>query len=593
MKIEALETPIKFIIKALQPFRVRLFLQLGIAGSWAFFRVLEPYLFKNLLDAVAAWRPGEDVLPLVKSIGYFLVIGFAFALSFRLNNLTWLHVKPRLQHLLTTRMMHRMLRHAHAFYQKSFAGGLGGQLQEVAREVPNVLVTLINGFFSNSLSLLLAVVLLWHVQPIFAFFMAIWGLFFIGLAIIMGPSIQQRSSAAATAQVALTGQLVDVLINMVSVRFFAGKKREAVRLERISKTHVRAQQTREWLLFKVYFAQSVSFVIYETACCYFLVRGLREQVLTAGDFALVLNANMIMVFNLWQLAETISLFLVGVGKIKQGLHAVLAKHDVTDPEQPKPLVRPLRAIVFERVSFGHEPAAPLFEHLNLTIPIGQKIGIVGFSGSGKSTLVNLLLRVFDVTAGRITIGARDIREITQDELHRVIGVVPQDPCLFHRSLRENIRYAKPIATEEEIIAAAKQAYADNFITTVPGGYSALVGERGVKLSGGQRQRVAIAQMLLHNAPILIMDEATSQLDSITEHLIQKQLWEAVQEKTVLVIAHRLSTLLQMDRILVMDRGKIIQDGTHEALLKVRGRYKQLWSRQIGGWLPSKPDELAP
>ncbi len=212
---------------------------------------------------------------------------------------------------------------------------------------------------------------------------------------------------------------------------------------------------------------------------------------------------------------------------------------------------------------------------------------MGYSGSGKSTFVNLILRLYDITSGHIYIDDQDIREVTQDSLHKVIGMIPQDPSLFHRSLRENIHYGRPEATDKEVIEAAKHGHAHEFIEALPHGYDSLVGERGVRLSGGQRQRIAIARAILKNAPILILDEATSQLDSVTESYIQDSLWEVMEGKTTIVIAHRLSTLLHMDRILVFDRGKIVADGTHQELLTKGGLYKTLWDAQVGGFLPEK------
>jgi ATP-binding cassette subfamily B protein len=227
----------------------------------------------------------------------------------------------------------------------------------------------------------------------------------------------------------------------------------------------------------------------------------------------------------------------------------------------------------------------LFQNKSITIAAGQKVGLVGYSGGGKSTFVNLILRFYDVTAGAILIDGQDIRTVTQDSLRANIAMIPQDPSLFHRSLLDNIRYGRINATDTEVIAAAKRAHAHEFIAKLPNGYNSLVGERGIKLSGGQRQRIAIARAILKNAPILILDEATSQLDSVTEKLIQESLWELMQHKTTIVIAHRLSTLLHMDRILVFDQGKIVADGTHNELLaQAGGLYQQLWQAQVGGFL---------
>ncbi|MGV8948429.1 MAG: ABC transporter ATP-binding protein [Candidatus Paracaedibacter sp.] len=249
-------------------------------------------------------------------------------------------------------------------------------------------------------------------------------------------------------------------------------------------------------------------------------------------------------------------------------------------------------IIFKDVGFHYKGTDPLFHKKSVVIKPGKKVGLVGFSGSGKTTFVNLILRLYDVTSGQILIDGQDIRDVTQDSLHEAIGMIPQDPSLFNHTLRENIRLGQTNATDAEIKLAAKKAYAHSFIKELPDQYDTMVGERGVKLSGGQRQRIAIARVVLKNAPILILDEATSQLDSVTEILIQDSMWELMQGKTALVIAHRLSTLLHMDRILVFDKGKIVQDGGHSELIAQEGLYKILWSAQVGGFLPEdkKPKE---
>jgi len=238
------------------------------------------------------------------------------------------------------------------------------------------------------------------------------------------------------------------------------------------------------------------------------------------------------------------------------------------------------------VYFNYKGTAPLFENICVAIEPGQKVGLVGASGSGKSTFINLILRFYEPKKGRILIDKQDIKEISLSSLRTQIALIPQDPYLFHRTLKENIQYGRPDANYEAVVQAAKQAYAHEFIVKLPQQYNTLVGERGTKLSGGQRQRIAIARGLLKDAPIIILDEATSQLDSITENYIQGSLWDITQNKTTLVIAHRLATLLHMDRILVFDKGRIAEDGTHDALLAKNGIYKLLWDKQVGGFLPS-------
>lgn len=247
-------------------------------------------------------------------------------------------------------------------------------------------------------------------------------------------------------------------------------------------------------------------------------------------------------------------------------------------------------ITFSSVKFHYKGIEPLFQNKSVTIEAGQKVGLVGYSSSGQSTFVNLILRLYDVTDGQILIDGQDIQEVRQDSLREAIAMIPQDPSLFHRSLMENIRYGRIDASDEEVIEAAKRAHAHAFITKLFQMYEFLVGERGVKLSGGQHQRIAIARAILKNAPILILDEATSQLDFLTESTIQESLWELMQDKTTIMIAHCLSTLMHMDRILVL--GKIIEDNTHVKLFEKGGFYRALWDAQVGGFLPDNKNKEA-
>ena len=263
--------------------------------------------------------------------------------------------------------------------------------------------------------------------------------------------------------------------------------------------------------------------------------------------------------------------------------------DVEDPQTPQGSRIQEGAITFHDVTFAYGERETIFDHLNLNIAPGEKVALVGHSGAGKTTVTKLLLRFLDVTGGAIEIDGQDIRAITQDDLRRSIGYVAQEPMLFHRTLRENISYGKPDATLEEIEEAARKAHAHEFIDKLPLKYDTLVGERGVKLSGGERQRVAIARAMLKNAPILVLDEATSALDSHSEALIQEALVEAMRGRTTIAIAHRLSTIKHMDRILVFDGGKVVEEGSHDTLIAQGGIYASLWSQQSGGFIADEDE----
>jgi ATP-binding cassette subfamily B protein len=287
----------------------------------------------------------------------------------------------------------------------------------------------------------------------------------------------------------------------------------------------------------------------------------------------------------WYMSYQLALFIRESSTIHEALTLISVKHEIKDAPDARVLHVKNATICFDQALFEYAKNIRVFDGLTVEIPAGQKVGLVGFSGSGKSTFVNLILRLYDLTGGQIRIDGQNIAQVTQDSLRENIAMIPQDPSLFHRSLMENIRYGRLDASDEAVIEAAKLAHCHEFIQQLPEGYQALVGERGVKLSGGQRQRIAVARAILKNAPILILDEATSSLDSVTEKLIQESLKHLMHQKTTLIVAHRLSTLADMDRILVFHQGKIIEDGTQDALLEKNRHFAHLWQMQMHGFLP--------
>ncbi|MBX9620427.1 MAG: ATP-binding cassette domain-containing protein [Alphaproteobacteria bacterium] len=314
-----------------------------------------------------------------------------------------------------------------------------------------------------------------------------------------------------------------------------------------------------------------------------------HHLITVGDIVVIFNTSWNIIISLWWASIELPNAFKEIGICRQALTLLQVPVSLVDAPGAKDIAVKEGKIQFQKVHFQYGKSTALFTNKSVLIQPGQKIGLVGFSGSGKSTFVNLILRLFDISSGQILIDGQDIAKVTQDSLRKSIALIPQDPTLFHRTIIENIRYGRPEASDEEVIVAAQRAHAHEFIMTLSEGYHTLVGERGVKLSGGQRQRIAIARAILKDAPILILDEATSALDSVTEALIQESLSHLMEGRTTIVVAHRLSTLLDMDRLLVFDQGKIVEDGSHAALVKKEGLYKTLWSAQVGGFLPDKGD----
>ncbi len=392
----------------------------------------------------------------------------------------------------------------------------------------------------------------------------------------------RRDTAAAEAVV--SGRVADAVGNALTVKTFAAEVREQTGLRRAVEAFVKKERAA-WLKEDLYWGlQSFFFTLLEIGLVGYVLYGWTKGTFTLGDFILV-QGFVTMLYR----------FLSDLGRTFRRIPRIFAnaadiagmaadQPDVVDAPGAKPLRVVRGDIRFHGVSFAYKNGRSILKDFSLQIRPGEKVAFVGPSGAGKSTVVKLLYRFYDPKKGTIEIDGQDVAAVTQESLRRQLSLVPQDPALFHRSVLENIRYARPSATEKEVVAAAKKAYCHDFITRLADGYHTPVGERGVKLSGGEKQRVALARAILADTPILLLDEATSALDSESESLIQKALHELMADKTVVVIAHRLSTIMQMDRIVVIENGGVAAQGTHDALLKRGGTYKHLWNLQSGGYI---------
>lgn len=476
------------------------------------------------------------------------------------------------------------------FFQNQLTGSLTSKINDAFQHLPHLIFTVINPFGYFFLLILISLILLATVFPVFAISMSMWvSLFLIITFFSMKKSISLNKSYAEEKS-KIIGLVADYLGNIMSAKLFSSRSFELGRFEKLQKPFIDIAERGGFYHTWLYAFLGILTSLYALGFVIVLIFGYRKGYVSPGDFALVIMINFNIINTLFQLSHTLRDFIANWGAVDQAI-ALLEEYSLPlDRPNASSLKISVGNIVFQNVQFHYKGTEPLFQNKSVEIKGGQKVGLVGYSGGGKSTFVNLILRLYEVTKGCILIDGQDICKVTHDSLRSAIAMIPQDPSLFHRSLMDNIRYGRVEATDKAVIEAAKKAHAHEFISQLSFGYDSLVGERGVKLSGGQRQRIAIARAILKNAPILILDEATSQLDSITERLIQESLWELMQGKTTLVIAHRLSTLLHMDRILVFDKGKIVEDSTHKALLAKNGLYKILWDAQVGGFLDDKKKE---
>uniref|UniRef100_UPI0035B16497 ABC transporter ATP-binding protein n=1 Tax=Thermomonas sp. TaxID=1971895 RepID=UPI0035B16497 len=478
-------------------------------------------------------------------------------------------------------------------FQDEFAGRIATKLMQTSLAVRETVVKLLDignyvlVYFGGTL--IVAASADWRLMLPFAGWLGCYALLMRWFVPQMGKVSQQQADARSD----MTGRIVDSYTNIATVKLFSHSQREQAYARDAMGGFLQTVYRQMRLATNVYsllYALNMALLFAVAALGLWLwLHGHVSVGAVAVASALALRLLGMSHWIMWEL----SALFENIGTVHDGISSISLPPTVDDAPGAPALPRVAGEIRFEDVAFHYGKGSGVIEHLGLHIRAGEKIGVVGRSGAGKSTLVNLLLRFHDVEAGRITVDGVDVASVQQDSLRAQIGVVTQDTSLLHRSVRENILYGRPDATEDEMIEAARQANADGFIAELVDakgrrGFDAQVGERGVKLSGGQRQRIAIARVLLKNAPILVLDEATSALDSEVEAVIQENLYRLMQGKTVIAIAHRLSTIAAMDRLVVMDAGRIVEEGSHEQLLARGGLYAQLWQRQSGGFLSLEP-----
>ncbi len=495
-------------------------------------------------------------------------------------------------------MAHRyLIRQSMSYFQDEFAGRIGAKLMQTALAVREVVMKLLDVAIFVAIYFIGAVVLaamsdLWLAVPFL-----VWLCAYVSLLWYFIPRLGKISERQADARSMMTGRIVDSYTNIATVKLFSHSRREEAYAHEamtgfLDTVH---KQMRMVTILNVTITTMNCLLLFSAVGIGIMqwLNGAMTPGAIAVAAALVLRFQGMSQWVMWEM----SALFENIGVVRDGINSISLPRIVADKPDARPIGRVNGDIRFDGVSFHYGKASGVIDNLDLHIRPGEKIGLVGRSGAGKSTIVNLLLRFYDREGGTITIDGTDIATVTQDSLREHIGVVTQDTSLLHRSVRENILYGRPDATEEEMRAAARLAEAEDFIETLVDpkgnkGYDAQVGERGVKLSGGQRQRVAIARVLLKNAPILVLDEATSALDSEVEAAIQGQFQNLMRNKTVIAIAHRLSTIAAMDRLVVIDGGKIVEQGTHAQLLALGGHYAKLWHRQSGGFIDMDDAEAA-
>jgi ATP-binding cassette subfamily B protein len=578
---------IRFIACFAVRFRGWLLLMVILETGQAASNILVPYAIGRIIDGVtvAGGQAGSLIERLEQPLILFAALNLGEILFSRASGACLNIVDPRLRQRTTEALYAYLQHHSPRYFGGHFAGALAHRISETEVGLVHIVWIILFDFWPVAVVFAISIGLLLKAHLELGLFVAGWVAVYVTVSYWLATRCEPYARSYAEIRSQVNGRIVDSVANILSIKLFARLRHERDRLHAALESEVKAARRTFWYMERVRWFQFISAAALRLGTIYYALKLWDRGSIGIGDFAMATGLALLIINDARSLSRRFLEFFEYVGNVANGVHTLIRPHEIVDAPDAVPLRVSRGRIEFRDLRFGYTPGQWVFDGLNVVIEPGQRVGLVGFSGSGKSTFVGLILRYYEPQAGQILIDGMDISKVTQDSLHEQVSLIPQDPSLFHRSLRDNIGYGRPAAGEDEIVAAARLAHADEFIRDMPEGYGALVGERGVKLSGGQRQRIAIARAMLKDAPILLLDEATSSLDSITEKAIQESLDRLMGQKTVIVIAHRLSTIAHLDRILVFDRGRIVEDGTHAELLTRQGFYRRLWEMQAGGFLP--------
>ncbi|USO02715.1 MAG: ABC transporter ATP-binding protein [Alphaproteobacteria bacterium] len=572
----------KLIYQYIRPYRfhyMAILIAMTYVGSYI---SLEPYLLKMIIDKVTHHQGPNLFFSVVPYIAYFALGGIIYSLSWQVKHVVERSVIPYVETNIAMHLFKYLQKQSHRYFQEKMPGTLSTKIADLQLGVERILAILMH-FFRMTVGVCVTIFFMAKVHLYFAMVVVVWIIMFLFVTSIIASRLEVQVLNRAYSRSATFGRIVDSLANIMTIRLFGKqdyeiqKQYESFDVYVNQDRNLRYQQILMWV-FLGGFA-----LILQITMLLLLVYGAQNGWVVMSDFAFVMLTSISLIEKMFFIMELISEFSTRWGTAKQGASLMSDPLEIEDKYADQDFCVRRGAIEFQNVNFSYNKK-PVLKNLSIKFFGGEKVGLVGFSGGGKTTFINLISRLFDPDSGSVLIDGNDITKVSQKSLRSAIAYIPQDPVLFNRSILSNLRYGKLNATKEEIQEACKMAHCHEFIERLPEKYETIVGERGAKLSGGQRQRIAIARAYLKDAPILLMDEATSALDSATEKLIQESMESLMEEKTVIVIAHRLSTLLSMDRIVVFDQGQIVEEGTHNTLMKKKGLYEKLWKAQQKGFI---------
>lgn len=542
-----------------------------------------PIFYKGFFDALGGPNPqAGDLIRIIVIIAGIHFVNWAVA---AVAHVSLSSSEAKIMARLKQKSFDHLMLHSRKFFVNNFTGALIQKVNRFAYAFEILMDSLVFNLIPIAISVLGAIAITAILAPPIAAIIAIWSFMVIIANFAFSRWKIKYDLARAAADSKTTGLLSDNIVNYISVKLFNGYGRESINFKKVSQDQAKKTLATWQLSNAANIIQHIFIIIVEFAAFYYTIQLWQNGQAFIGTFVLVQTYIIGISYQLWGVNRMFRGIYQAMADSKEMVEILETPHQIKDAPGAKILSGAKGKIELQEVIFGFQPERIIIKNLNLTINPGEQVAIVGSSGAGKTTLAGLLLRLFDPIDGKILIDGDDIKEITQESLRKNIALVPQDPTLFHRSIMENIRYGRPDASDEEVIQAAQMAHCDKFVQKMPAGYQTLVGERGVKLSGGERQRVAIARAILKRAPILILDEATSSLDSKSETLIQDALKALMKDQTVIAIAHRLSTIRQMDRVVVLKNGAIAEQGTHQSLIRKQdGIYRKLWRLQSSGFI---------
>lgn len=562
------------------------FLALFIVSlAWALDVTLWPYILRIFIEILTQYQDKREMAWafLQYPVFFGILLWIVIEIGFRTQGFILAKVLPKMEADIRVAMFDHIQRHSPKYFNEHFSGSLANKINDMTSQVSIILEQITTVFIPSIAGAILASILFAEVNLLFSLALVVWIIVHFLICFIFSKRCDDYELIHGEVRSNLLGKIVDSFSNNFAVNVFYRFSYERKMIERFQKIEMEKNiKAKQYSAYMRVFLGLLGFLIAGVGINGLMLHFWLNNKISTGEIAQIFNMTFNVMMMIWYTSISIPNLYQSIGLSKQAF--ILMKHpqDIIDTPRSKDLGIAAGEIEFKNVNFYYDDY-PLFHDLSVVIKGGEKVGLVGYSGAGKTSFVNLILRFYPVTSGQILIDGQDIAKVTLESLRRQVALIPQEPALFHRSIKENILYGDVEAKDSEVIAAAKLAHCHEFIEDSSEGYNTLLGERGTKLSGGERQRIAIARAILAKAKILILDEATSALDSITENYIQDSLSLLMENTTTLVIAHRLSTLASMDRILVFKEGQIIEQGTHDELIELGGYYKNMWETQAFGF----------